>query len=599
MERFHRILSTSAWLVLGITGAITTFRWAFALWRYRDSGIDPTDEGYYLAAVEFPSAVPHGPTDFAHYLKPLWWLSGRDLSNFRVGGLVVLLIVAGALGWATSTLFDESRRSLRCLLGISAAVAIAGLLLYQYILWIPTPNYNMLNVVLTGLFAAILVVQIGQWRKSDTHRRSWQRTLAAIAAAFTLVGLLATRTTVGLVAVIIYVFALVVFTRGAPLLPRVRPLVLGFVSAGIAHVFLTQSLPWTTFTRWRRALDLSSLRDDHPASRLWEPQFFANEVLPWLVVPVSAIVAVVVIRRLVVNLQMRLLIGLLASLAVIVAMWSSRPDGGLFAAQSGVGFWWMQLAILVMIVSWLAPTKWTAEYLVGPAIMLLALVGAVGSANGVFRQFVFTGGLAFAGLVVHAVILQHHSKSHIPVVLPTTILLIFALFTGQSGISSSLDMPYRMGPYRPNEATLPEMVDPITANTVKVDYGDFGSMRVHPASVDFISWIASVKEALPPSVKCIVNLEGGTPAISALLGVRPAGTLWDIGSYPGSDDGAAESVRRDPCWQEGIFLLIDSPDGDRAVKVPASVSSLCESPFTEFRMALAHNSTLRASICGT
>lgn len=597
MTRVHRMLSTSTWLALGLTGAVATFRWSFALWNYRDSGVDPTDEGYYLAAVEFPSGVPHGPTDFAHYLKLLWWLSGRDLSNFRVTGLLVLLTVAGALGWATSTLFDDSRRFQKYLVGISAASAIAGLLLYQYILWIPTPNYNYLNVVLTGLFTAVLIVQIGQLRKEKMQQGRRQRTLTSIAAAFLLVALLATRTTVGLAAVVVYGSLLTAFRGSSPLRTRARPLVLGLILAAATHVLLTRSMPWTTVARWRHALDLSVLRDDHPASRLWEPQFFTDEVLPWLIVPVSAVLAIFVIRRIVGDLQIRLLIGALASPAVIIAMWSDRPDGGLLAAQTGVGLWWMQLAILALTVSLLAPTQWAPEFLVGPAILFLAFVGAMGSANGVFRQFIFTSGLAFAGLVVHAVILQKSSKSPLPSALPTAFLLIFALYTGQSGIASSLDMPYRMGPYRPNEATLQKIVDPITANTEDIVYGNFGDMQVHPASVDFISWVASVKEALPPSIKCVVNLEGGTPVISALLGVQPAGTLWDIGSYPGSDEGAAESLRRDKCWQVGTFVLIDSPDGDRAITVPPSISALCGPPFTEFRMDLSHRATVRASLC--
>lgn len=588
----RQLIAKAAGTTLFIAATIVMVRWMSALWTYRNTGFDPTDEGYYLAAVTFPDAIAHGPTDFAYYLRPVWLLSGQTLGHYRVVGFILLVLASTCVAVSIGCLFEQRKK--RLLVSVLLVPLISSISLYQYILWIPTPNYNHLNLTLMLFFVALFIWQCSSSFAGRTDPLGWLR--------HSLVGLLivmifATRATAAVGAALVFVVTTAFLGNSTPIRHFIRHIAGGVALGLVVHSLVTTSWPWATIRRWSTALELSALRRDHPASKLWETDFLKSDVLPWLWIPMCLVVGTVILRRTVRNAGWRLAVLWVACAGLVAVMWPHRPGGGLLITVDGASWWWWRLFIYAFILSALVVDRRDKYLLIGPAVALLAVVSSAGSANGIFRQIVFTSAIALSGLLLHLVMMISRDLTTSVRTVPHLLLLAMAVSVSGAGLGEALDLPYRTGPYRADAPSLQQMVDPLGDSTTPVDYGPFGTINVHPDSAKFVKWVAEVGSNLPNGITCVVNLEGGTPIIAPLLGIPPAASLWEIGAYPGSDAGAAQALENAPCWRSGPFVLIDSMDGDRRIAVPAELAGLCDPPFTTFNMNLAHKATIRASLC--
>jgi len=585
-EKVSYVLGLSVLGIVSLAGLMTALRWFTTIWHYRATGVDNTDEGYYLSAVLFPHQIPHAPTDFAFYLRPLWILSGQNLPAYRVGGFLLIVAVSIVLAIELRRWVVISRRALRVLFIALTSTSLSGALSYQYVLWIPTPNYNLLGLCVLALASSALLAIVRQQTNEVPLELSprqfyWSSESWAGLVLFTV---FATRVTAGLILGV--VFLLFFLQRG--MLQRWRSVlgnfILGIAAGVVIHSLLTLRPPWRSMQSWTQSLELSQLRKDHSSKVLWEYDFFSSHVRPWFLWAFVLIVAIKIVRLCVRSAFIRQIIALVLAVLTLVHMWPSRPSGGIPAVQNTVGWWWLRLVIYALMLSLLIPEKVSRKNFIGPAVAVLGIAGAVGSANGLYHQLIFTGGLLMIAVLVQIVILIHQSGWKLLVVVPLSLFLLVFASVGLTASRDTIKTPYR---------TVGGMAD----SSQLIQYGTFGSLRVHPSSAAFVSWLAEIKKVLPVNTACVVNLEGATPVISALLYVRPAGTNWNLGSYPGSTEASARSLELDTCWKNHPFLLIDAPTGDTTLPVPETVQALCKPPFTTFELNTDHKALMRASLC--
>lgn len=569
-----------------LVGLVSAIRWATTIWHYKAIGVDNTDEGYYLSAVLFPHQIPHAPTDFAFYLRPLWILFGQNLPAYRVGGFLVIVAVSTVLACELRRWIPISRVLGQIAFIALTIAAVAGALAYQYVLWIPTPNYNLLGLCLLALSVSVLLALVRH--QTDTTDRGqdakWYRWTPVSWAGLVFFTMFASRVTAGLIVGFVFVCVFIQRKQLSQWGRTLREFCIGITAGILIHTLFTLRPPWRSAQSWMRSLELSQLRKDHSSSVLWEYDFVASHVRPWLVWVLILTVGLLLVRRCIRNSQIRQLMALVVSLITVTDMWDSRPSGGLLAAQNTVGWWWLRLAIYAVMVSMLIPERISRKNFVGLGVIILAIAGAIGSANGMYLQLIFTAGLLMIAVLIQLVILIHQSSWRPLVVAPLCTFLLAFGFVGLTAARDTIKTPYRT-------------VGALADSSEFVEYGSFGGLRVHPNSAAFISWIATIRKTLPDNVACVVNLEGATPVISALLHVPPAGTNWDLGSYPGSTAASARSLEIDTCWKENPFLLIDAPTGDSALPVPDEVQSLCQAPFTTFELNTDHRASMRASLC--
>ena len=581
-EKVSYVLGLSVLGIVSLAGLMTALRWFTTIWHYKAIGVDNTDEGYYLSAVLFPHQIPHAPTDFAFYLRPLWILSGQNLPAFRVGGFLLIVVVSTVLAFELQRWVEISRRELRVLFVALTSTSLIGALAYQYVLWIPTPNYNLLGLCVLALASsALLAIVRQQTSELSTDRFRWSPESWAGLVLFTV---FATRVTAGLILGVVFLFFFVrrrMLQRWQSVLGN---FILGIATGVVIHSLLTLRPPWRSMQSWTQSLELSQLRKDHSSMVLWEYDFFTSHVRPWFLWAVILLVAIKVVRLCVRSALIRQIIALVLAVSTLMSMWPSRPSGGIPAVQNTVGWWWLRLVIYALMLSMLIPEKVSRKNAIGPAVALLGIAGAVGSANGLYHQLIFTGGLLMIAVLIQLVILIHQSGWKLLVVAPLSLFLLVFASVGMTASRDTIKTPYRT-------------VGTITDSSQPVIYGTFGSLRVHPNSAALVTWLADIKKVLPVNTACVVNLEGATPVVSALLHVRPVGTNWNLGSYPGSTEASARSLELDTCWKNHPFLLIDAPTGETSLPLPEAIQVLCKPPFTTFELNTDHKASMRASLC--
>ena len=562
---------------------LAALRWGTTIWHYRGTGVDVTDEGYYLSSVMFPNKIPHAPTDFAFYLRPLWIISGQNLANYRVAGFLLILLASTYFSLELTRWIHIERSMLRwATRGLLALVTTAGLS-YQYVLWIPTPNYNILGLCLLICSATAIMSMARQSDAAPLQSRGVNWTPIAT-SGFLLFTLFATRVTAGLLVALLFLVIWWQFGYLKALKTFAVEISVGVFTGVILHSLLTLRPPWKSAQSWSKSLELSKLRKDHANKVLWEFDFLTSHVRPWLWWFLALIVAVIVIRRFVSHDGLRSLIAFGSAIVTANVMWESRPSGGLSAVTTGVGWWWLRLTIYGLLISFLISSRLSKKHFLGPMVASLALIGAAGSANGIFHQLIFTAGLFAAGLLVQQIIIARESGWRFSTVGPLTPFLMIFLLLGLSAAQDTIETPYRT-------------VGTIWESTEEVSYGTFGSMRVHPNSASYARWSTEIRGALPPNIACVVNLEGATPSLAPLIDVAPAGTNWNLGGYPGSIESSNRSLELDTCWKDNPFLLIDAPTGDNSLPVPVEIRSLCKEPFTTFELRTDHSASMQASLC--
>ena len=585
-EKVSYVLGLSVLGIVSLAGLMTALRWFTTIWHYKAIGVDNTDEGYYLSAVLFPHQIPHAPTDFAFYLRPLWILSGQNLPAFRVGGFLLIVVVSTVLAFELQRWVEISRRELRVLFVALTSTSLISALAYQYVLWIPTPNYNLLGLCVLALASSALLAIVRQQTSELSHELSTDRFRWSPEswAGLVLFTVFATRVTAGLILGVVFLFFFVrrrMLQRWQSVLGN---FILGIAAGVVIHSLLTLRPPWRSMQSWTQSLELSQLRRDHSSKVLWEYDFFTSHVRPWFLWAVILLVAIKVVRLCVRSALIRQIIASVLAVSTLMSMWPSRPSGGIPAVQNTVGWWWLRLVIYALMLSMLIPEKVSRKNAIGPAVALLGIAGAVGSANGLYHQLIFTGGLLMVAVLVQLVIIIHQSGWKLLVVAPLSLFLMVFASVGMTASRDTIKTPYRT-------------VGTITDSSQPVIYGTFGSLRVHPNSAALVSWLAEIKKVLPANTACVVNLEGATPVVSALLHVRPVGTNWNLGSYPGSTEASARSLELDTCWKNHPFLLIDAPTGETSLPLPEAIQVLCKPPFTTFELNTDHKASMRASLC--
>ncbi|MBW5435838.1 hypothetical protein FXB41_13905 [Bradyrhizobium canariense] len=181
-----RLKGNSGLYVAAWTTAAALLAWGIVLWGL-GRGLDVTDEGFYLNSISQPYLYPATYTQFGFLLHPIDLLLGGDLILLRLSGVVLLTLAAAYFVSSSFRLpgvpaLPGSAR-LPLVLGGACAVLLA------YYPWIPTPNYNLLN-----LFGVMLV--FGGWFRfliipEQAVLLGWRRlvAIAAFAIGFAIVAL--------------------------------------------------------------------------------------------------------------------------------------------------------------------------------------------------------------------------------------------------------------------------------------------------------------------------------------------------------------------------------------------------------------------------
>jgi hypothetical protein len=559
-------------VLVGIVGAVVSLRWMVELVANSGRGLDASDESFYLLSVRYPQASTSAVTGFDSYLAPIWWLCGGSIARYRVAGMVIVLGAAGV----TAGLSGLCSRRYLSVFGWSAspatvlcATALCSLSLTHYVLWITTPGYNLVVLVVALLVAGMtawLGLTPASHSPTDTDRR-WRLSIQAALGFALSIGIVVKAPAFGIIGVLSGV-ALVV-TRGPMwFLSNLWRVAVGFVSGLLFFVVITGS-PTDIVRRFSRGLHASAILGSHGSESLWETTAMREVYGPWFLKYLVGALLIGVVWRLIRSDEIRLLITIIGSVLTAFVFGLGLPAGGPAAFGGNAGWWWIRLSAMTLLWSTANARRASRMLALGPLLSLMAVGAAAGSGNGVVHEVVLTAGVFGVGALVHGrvVVSSRQARNENAEQLEVgkrsaAILLPIALFFAVGSLASNHELQGALaGPYRLNGG--------LSEEDESVDLGAFGKINVHPETARYVHELQAIAKRVPADARdCLVDLSGGTPLSAIALGVEPAASPWILGGYAGSNEFASYVLTGSPCLS-GPYVLIETSDEIRKIARPA------------------------------
>ena len=553
--------------LVGIVGALVALRWVVELVANSGRGLDASDESYYLLAVEYPHSSRSAVTGFDSYLAPIWWLCGSSISRYRVVGVVIVLS-------AVATTARLCNRGFSSVLGWPAptgttvcAVTLASLSLTHYVLWITTPGYNLVvlvvAVLVAGLTTSIAMAPVSAPPGAAAPHLRW---LLEAALGFSLSVGMVVKAPAFLIILVLSGAALVI-TRGPAAVARHwYRLAAGFAVGLVAFVGLSGGSPWEVASQMARGIRSNRLLGGHTAEALWELTAMRRVYGPWFLGYLVGALALALLWRVIRRDRTRLALTALGSVVTAVMFGSALPRGGNAAFGDPAGWWWIRLAAMMVLWSTANVRGLSRRLALGPLVALMAVGAAAGSGNGVIREVALTVGVLGVGLLVHGLVV---ASSRVDVggpgrwpaplalaVLPIALFFLVGALASMGALNGALDTPYHL-------------VDTLHSENERVDLGAFGTIQVHPETARYVRELQVIAKQVPADARdCVVDLAGGTPLSAIAIGARPAEVPWILGGYPGSNEFADYVLRGTSCLSGG-YVLIEAPTGSLAIARPA------------------------------
>jgi hypothetical protein len=565
---------SGTWSILwlpALLAMLASLHWVFVIHKYRNYGLNIRDEAFYIVTAKYAQATTVLSTDFGFYLRPLIVLGGETIGGFRLVGIALFAISSLCATSALGSLFSlVNQKNPPWSFSVVSFFCLLASSFTYYSIWLLSPSYNLLSLVLTiaSVSGLLKIVSIGRtttpgsplrWRD---YRLSWMLAWPCSAMAFI-------KPPAGIAVGFLAVSILITHFGVKGTLRYFPGFVFGGVTAGVIHVILIGGKVFDDFERLSRGRQAIKLSESYgSAESLFNLEFlekvfsrillFASiQVLFWLIVRNSESQ---VLKRVASTLILSAT-ALLALRLLPVGGNESGYNGPLseftgWSWSSGSGIWWIIYSATCMLWMSVSIQKFSNIHRLGPMILVLGVISTVGSNNGIITMSSSVGVLFVFALLVHAVSVFPSSSK---VELAPKMGLVF----GVSIVSlCSLLMPMRTirSPFG-NEG-------PLSNRTELVAFKGLGSIRTTKSLALYIGGVRSLVNGLPAAdTRCVVNL-ASTPITSLALDRGPTGSAWLTGGTKGWERSAAYTLSFSSC-KSRRFLIIEAPTS--ALNVSRSV----------------------------
>jgi hypothetical protein len=527
-------------------------------------GLDLTDEGFYLNSIRDPFLYKSSYSQFGFLLHPLYVLVGGQLVLMRLVGIILLAGAAAALAVAFVRLPINSAipRPNRLLL----TIAWSSTVLFFYCVWIPTPNYNHLNlfgalVVFIGWFQ---IIGIGEGPASTRRRRF--AAVAVCGAGFAIV-------------------ALVKPTTGASMAIVLTPLTLAFgrrafmdiVAAGVVAFLLVVLVlvgidgdPVTAVARYRGALHLNEVsQSSHDWDGFAKTFTLTLGYYDWRSLASMAALGPIVSIAIWLDRKLAYFLacgGVFVAQLVLFHPLMVEPTYNYGIANFSLG----ALALTGLATTWLmhrksegmaADWRYTAVLL---ALVLAPIGFAIGTNNSIWWTAVHAGIFWTMGVVL-LIALVAPPAARLCWIRFVTATCAFLLL---QSIVYVVHSPFRLtGPLW----TQTEWVSSATEHRM---------VKVDPATASYFHTLltegrtAGLRIGTP-----VIDMTGTAPSTLYVLGAEAVGLAWIAGGYPGSRALASYALSQVPRDTLLRSWILTAPAGHRPL--PLDTLKDIELPFPD------------------
>ncbi len=534
-------------------GTVLLIWWLF---KYSSYGIDFTDESFYLVWIAHPFIYDGSLTQFGFVYHPLYRLLNGDIAAIRQADILITFGLAWGMTHSfLASLSADLKENRITQLVISSACATSALIIFDS--WLPTPNYNSLNlqallITATGLVLAEktthrtsifgwVLIGIGGWL---TFMAKPSSALALALGVFTYL-LLARKFSIRMLAVAA-ISALTLLSISALLIDGS---VVGFVNRLLLGIEFSKLLEsgHTTISKILRI-------DDFQLSAKFK-----------LSILLAAGAVFLALWSTCAKNKKWNIVGLLISIAffsitALLTLGQVRRAADLGEFQGMLIFAVVYAAVIsaltlgrVRAFKNLSARQW--------AIAALFLAMPHIHAVGTNRNYWLNGGSVaifwlLAGLTLLAPLIRERASWTLvlPLALATQAIVAVLLQTG-------LEHPQRQP-------------QPLRLNATTVEFGvQQSKLTLSHGWAEYISEAMSSARAAgfkPPTP--MIDLSGQSPGILYSLGAENIGQAWTIGGYPGSLKLAKAAFARTSCEKIAVSWILFEQDGPRSIPAELMLS---------------------------
>ncbi len=543
-----------------------------------DRGFDITDESFYILWASNPGDVLASTTQFGHYTGILYGLANGNLAVFRLQGLLLLLVTAG--------LFSHSLERYWCHLSgvsisnhsrwLSLSVILAGTVAY-YRYWLLTPSYNWLGlisvlIVATGLLHAAVNASDRDANSCGDLSLFGYGLLVGIGGGLSF---MAKSTTAAVLAIIFLYFV------GVTSLRRrwkvfVAVSVLSSAIFILIHAIIFENGLFPFYVKVQDGLELGKLLSaghtirDISLQACGDLKQIPNRLVEVFPLPYAGLAFLSLFFASVFTRYGKtqnkgigtlfIIVLVLVNAVAWIQLWKT---GYWVGTHNRIGFGGSAFSFVVVLSGLSTLVLWKKKKADGSNynrvqfrellklyifLLLLAMAYAFGSNNGLVPQM--SGGFVFlsaASLYAAFWIDQFVGKRYLGYAVSLLLVLSVCLI---------LTLAYR-NPYR-----LPAKVKD---QVVQITFaGSKGSIFVDEKTAKYVNDLKrTALDAGWKSGMYLIDLTGGSPGATVILGGRAPGAPWLVGAYKGSNDFARAALAKVSIPTLQFAWVLTAPEGSR------------------------------------
>ena len=572
-----RRLTDHAFLLITFAGFIYTF---LLLALNVGRGFDITDESFYILWASNPGDVLASSTQFGHYTGILYSLANGSLAVFRFLGLLLLLITAGIFShsleryWGHLSGASVSTYSHWLSLGVILSGTVAY---YRY--WLLTPSYNWLALisvllVATGLLHAAVNARD---RNADSCGDMSLFRCGLLVGIGGGLSFMAKPTTAAVLAVIfLYFIGVTSLRRRWKVFVAVSVLFSAIFIIMHAIIFDNGLLPF--YVKCRDGLELGRLLGAGNTIRDIFLQAYGDlKQIPNRLVQVFPLIytGLAFLSLFFASVFTRyrktqnkgtgaifVFMLVLVSAVAWIQLWKTGYwVGGTFVGTR-IGFGGLAFSVVLFFSGFLTLVFWNKGKSDGDFsgvqfrelvklyifLLLLAMAYGFGSGNGLVRQM--SGGFVFlcAASLYSAFWIDHYiGKKYLGNAVSLLIVLSVCVI-----LNLAYQKPYRLPGKISDQVVRVTFVD--SNKTISVDEKTAKYMNDLKSTALEAGWKPGMY---------LIDLTGGSPGATVILGGRAPGTPWLAGAFKGSNDFARAALAKVSTSTLQSAWVLTAPKGSR------------------------------------
>lgn len=530
----HTISYLNLAILFGL--AIYSFYLLLFLCQYT---FDITDEGFYLAAIDYADKYTNNSSNFGIVLQPIWNFLGKDIVLFRQLNALCIVSLAIIMFYLLLNYKTEQRSFHKKIQTLLYATIFSISSLAFYSVFLPTPNYNSINFIAIELAViAYTIADASSLKKSI---------LSAIIIGFSgWLAFMGKPTSAAGLAVIALFFHTIFFLSNK----QKKHVAISFLVSGLtavtlvwitAHIASGSLINFLNELRTSFELNRVFLGSDWAttSSLLWKGSFRTvhdkSTIFIFLFSLVTLLILILDHQHSIKNNKLFLFLAKTLNLVLMffmlkivfsVLFFGQANPNIILTLSEKIAIVWLPVIIISIVVYGLEPYKekrLSDLYL--PLLLICApYIYAIGTGNSYLVPISLAPLFSFA---IFAYV-SRHKLNHSSI----QCVAVFALLIGALSLPVGGKKGYRY-PEVSFKTDTPIAIERLKGLKLNSKYNDYLT------SLNQIARNAGFHDNTP-----IIDLTGASPGVIYTVGGEPFATAWMSGGYIGSTELAIEKIKR-------------------------------------------------------